>query len=125
MPDIQRNMMALMKYPFEPSSYTNLVAPIAIQQAGEALRTYMSDPKYWNPHAGAQLFTAMAAAHPATRFLTSWIWKSEVKGMTGGAHKGPGLSSGLDVEALFAPDKPFFYHNAYNMTDDRIELFAN
>ncbi|QHQ36344.1 patatin-like phospholipase family protein [Algicella marina] len=124
-PDIQHNSTALMKYLVDPTSYQNLFAPVAIRQAGEALQTYMSDPKYWNPNAFAQLTTAMAAANPMTRFMTSWLWKSEMTGLTGGHHKGPGLSTNLNVEELFEPDKPFLYHNAWNMTDDRIEMFAN
>ncbi len=124
-PDIQRNTEALIRYMFDPQSYRNLAAPIATQQAVAALQTYMSDPKYWNPHAFAELATTMAAANPITRFMTSMIWKSEMKGMTGGAHKGPGLSTGLDIKKLFEPERPFLYHNAWNMTDDQIELFAN
>lgn len=124
-PDIENNMAAMWKFMMDPASYRNLYAPEALKDWAQTYQKFLSDPKYWNPHAGAQLFTAFAAANPALRFMTSMIWKSEMKGLAGGAHKGAGLSSNMDVSQLFAPDKPFIYHNAWNMTDDRLELFAN
>lgn len=124
-PDIQGTVAALQKFILDPKSYENLIVPEAIEKATRLFTKFMSSPEYWNPHAFNELAFAMAAANPVTRYLVSIMWLSEITGLAGGKHPGKGLSASLDIESLYKPDKPFLYHNAWNLREDRIQLFAN
>lgn len=124
-PNLQSWMQASMEFVADPKSYENLVSPAAINTAMQRWQTFMSDPKYWAPAGFNQLFSAMAAANPMMRFIVSLFWLSPLTGLTGGVQTGPSLTPDTDVEALFEDGKPFIYHNAWNMADDRMELFCN
>ena len=124
-PNIQGNIEALQKFIFNPKSYENLIVPEAIEKATQMFTKFMSSPEYWNPHAFNQLALAMAAANPVTRYMVSMMWLSEITGLTGGKQPGKGLTESLDIESLYKPDKPFLYHNAWNLEEDRIQLFVN
>ncbi|MGB0507757.1 MAG: patatin-like phospholipase family protein [Pikeienuella sp.] len=124
-PNLQSWAEAGMKFMTDPKSYQNLVSPAATAIAMERWQTFMSDPKYWQPAGFNQLFAATAAANPITRFLVSLMWLSPLTGLTGGSQPGPSLTPNTDVDALFNPGQPFVYHNAWNMRDDKIQLFSN
>lgn len=124
-PDLQGGFNALSKFMTDPSSYENLFAPDAIQKATEHYIQFVSDPSYWNPNAFNELMSDIAAANPLTRYMVSMMWLSNMNGLTGGSHKGPSLSTSFDFEQIYRPDKPFLYHNAWNLAKDKIQLFAN
>lgn len=124
-PNLQSWMEATVKFMTDPKSYENLFSPAATDIAIDRWKTFMSDPKYWQPAGFNQLFSAMAAANPVTRYMVSSMWLSPLTGMTGGDQKGPSLTPNTNVDALFEPDKPFVYHNAWNMKEDKMELFCN
>jgi hypothetical protein len=68
------------------------------------------------------------AVHPFCRFLTSLIYRS---GMTGLArmyypdHPNSGIHFDIEWSNLFLPDRPVLYFTAYNLTDQRPEVFIN
>lgn len=125
-PDIQGINRAAWNYLFDPASYRDLVAPEAVARAARLWRTFLSDPRTWNPNGFSQLALETAAANPVSRFLVSWAWKSGINGLTGGSDgAGPGLTRGADFERLYDAHRPFIYHNAWDLKHDRIQLFAN
>lgn len=57
--------------------------------------------------------------------MTSMIYKSKTRGLARVWYQDSALLGAIKFENLYKPGKPVLYHNAYNLTDDRLELFSN
>jgi predicted acylesterase/phospholipase RssA len=53
------------------------------------------------------------------------MYKSKTRGLSRVWYKDSALLGSIKFENLYKPGKPVLYHNAYNLTDDRLELFSN
>lgn len=57
--------------------------------------------------------------------MTSMMYKSANRGLSRIYYPDSALLERIKFENLYLPGKPVLYHNAYNLTDDRLELFSN
>lgn len=122
-PAMARNTVEFM---MDPESYRNLVVPSAIQQAGGEILSFMRDPGLWNmANINALMLNQVMAVNPFTRFMTSLMYKSKTRGLARIYYPDSAFLNQLKFDRLEQPGKPFLYHNAYNLTDDRLELFSN
>jgi predicted acylesterase/phospholipase RssA len=64
------------------------------------------------------------AVNPAIRFLTAMLYKSKIKGLSKLYYPDSKLLSAIDFDKLAAAE-PFIYHNAWNLTQQELVLFAN
>lgn len=115
-----------MDFILDPRSYRNLVVPDAILAATEELVRFATDPRQWsNSNFNTLILNQILAVNPWSRFMTSLMYKSKTKGLSRIYYPDSALLAEIKFENLYKPGKPVLYHNAYNLTDDRLELFSN
>jgi predicted acylesterase/phospholipase RssA len=59
------------------------------------------------------------------RFLTAMAYKSEIDGMTKLHYPDSKFINSLHFKTLDGENKPYIFHNAFNLETNQIELFAN
>ncbi|MGZ8367282.1 MAG: hypothetical protein ACXWVK_00890 [Rhodoplanes sp.] len=73
----------------------------------------------------SKLALEFSAAHPFTRFLTSMMYLSNVNGLSKMYYKNSIFLNAINFKRIKGEDKPFIFHNAFNLATKQIELFAN
>ena len=125
-PNIPKLMENAAAFILDPKSYNNLVVPHKIIDAAEDLLRFMTDPRQWTPaYFNTLIHNSVMAANPIARFLTSMVYLSPTKGLSQLFYPDSPILSALDLDALSGPDKPHVYHNAYNLTQQRLQVFCN
>ncbi len=125
-PDWMASISNAVSFALDPRSYENLVIPDAILAAYEEILRFASDPRQWtSSNFNVLILNQILAVNPWSRFMTSLIYKSKTQGLSRVYYKDSALLNSIKFERLYEPGKPFMYHNAYNLTDDRLELFSN
>ncbi|MEO1457085.1 MAG: patatin-like phospholipase family protein [Pseudomonadota bacterium] len=124
-PDIQQNTRAMLEFMASPQAYTNLFAPEAIQRASRMWMTYMTTPAMWNEGDTDNLMLELMAANPMSRFMVSMMYLSKINGLSRIYFEDSTFLKQIAFDNLYLPDRPFLYHNAFNLDTDTIDLFAN
>ncbi len=125
-PDFVSAARNAVDFVLDPHSYRNLVVPDAVQEATEVCLGYLTDPARWSvANFNDLLLNQVLAVHPWSRFLTSWIYKSRTNGLSRIFYPDSPLLARIDFAKLAEPGRPILYHNAYNLTRERLELFSN
>jgi len=125
-PDWRAMTEGMMSFMLNPASYQDLFVPETILRATNDLWAIARDPTSWtSAHLRPAIFNAVMAANPMTRFMTSALWLSPVTGLSKVYEPDNPLFQQIDFAALHQPGKPVVYHNAYNLTDHRLEQFSN
>ena len=107
-------------------SYENLIVPEAIQEAAENVWAFATDPTQWNMYGYNNLiFNDILRISPISRFMTSMIWQGSPVGISQIYYPENKVLQDIKFDRLFAKNKPVIYHNAYNLTDQKLELFGN
>ena len=128
-PDFVGNYFKAIRYLADPASYRDIILPRHIYESMRRVAGMLTDRKYWNrSHLNMALLNDLIAVHPVCRFLTSLIYRSGVTGLARmyyPGHPNYGIHFDIKWSNLFLPDRPVLYFNAYNLTDQRPELFIN
>jgi predicted acylesterase/phospholipase RssA len=128
-PDFIGNYFKAMEYVSNPASYRDLFLPAHIYESVQRLSRMVCDPKQWGAsNLNMAMLNDVLAVHPVSRFLVSLIYRSGVTGqarMYYPEHANSGMHFDVQWSNLFLPDRPVLYFNAYNLTDQRPELFVN
>lgn len=125
-PDWLDSLRNTVDFVLDPRSYHNPVVPDAILAATEELARFATDPRQWtNSNFNILILNQVLAVNPWSRFMTSMIYKSKTRGLSRIFYQDSALLAQIRFENLYQPGKPVLYHNAYNLTDDRLELFSN
>lgn len=125
-PDFEANLRNAVSFVLDPRNYSNLVVPEAILAAVEEIWKFASDPRQWSvANFNSLVLNQMLAVNPWSRFMTSWMYKSKTRGMSRIYYPQSAFLDQIDFEKLYEPNRPVLYHNAYNITKDRLELFSN
>lgn len=125
-PDWEAAIRNAVEFCVDPRSYHNLVVPDAIQAAAADIAGFMADPRKWSmANLNSLILNQFLAVNPWTRFMTSWIYKSKTKGLSRIYYPDSAFLAQPDFDSLYKPGRPVLYHNAYNLSDDRLELFSN
>lgn len=124
-PDFQQVMRAAQEYVMNPASYQYLVSPEAIYRTMRQTWETMTNPERWNEGDINNLMLELGAAHPMTRFMTGLMYLSKVNGLSRIYYKNSSLMKSINVENLYKPDRPCIYHNAWDLDNQKIQLFSN
>jgi len=65
------------------------------------------------------------APNPLVRYLTSMMYLSNINGLSRINYPDSEFMKGIDFEALKGPGKPDIFHNAWNLDEQKLALFAN
>jgi len=145
-PDWAGNAEAMLEFLTEPQNYKNAFLPKEIirsfRHTMSAMRR-MSTPA-WRRHGDDQhqryevefnefsegdfnrwTLNDVLAVNPAVRFLTALIYKSNITGLSRLFYEDSRFLKQIKFENVFKTDKPFIYYNAWNLTQQKLQLFAN
>jgi predicted acylesterase/phospholipase RssA len=124
-PDLVALTRATVEFLADIESYRNIVLPGKMLDLVRDAFAFSVDPKRWNQGDLSKLALEFNAAHPATRFLTSLMYLSNLNGLSKMYYKNSTFLNSIDFERIKEPGKPFIFHNAFNLATKKIELFAN
>ncbi len=125
-PDYARYSTSLIEFVTNPKSYRHLVVPDMIMRAVEDVLKFSVDPAQWSRgNLNSLIYNSILAPNPLVRYLTSAMYLSPLNGLARIWYPNSAFLQQIDFAALEAPDKPAIYHNAYNLSDQRLELFSN
>lgn len=125
-PNFPKMVENTIAFVLDPANYHNLVVPHKIQEATTDLMNFMSNPLRWNvADFNTTMLNSVFAANPITRFFTSLTYLSRNKGLSQVFYPDSPVLAKIDFDALYEPDKPCIYHNAYNLTRQELQLFCN
>jgi len=125
-PDFEAAATNALNFTLDATNYRNLVIPEAIKQASEDIVAFMADPGQWSQaNFNSLMLNQVMAVNPVTRFMTSLMYQSDTKGLSRIFYPDSAFLEQIDFAALSQPGRPVLYHNAYNLTDQRLELFSN
>ena len=125
-PDFEAATENALNFVLDSDNYRNLVVPEAIKTASEDMLGFMTDPGRWSQaNFNTMLLNDVLAVNPVSRFMTSLMYKSNTKGLARVFYPDSAFLQQIDFQALYQPGRPVLYHNSYNLTDQRLELFSN
>ncbi len=125
-PDFEAAATNALNFTLDSDNYRNLVIPEAIKQASEDIVAFMGDPGKWSQaNFNSLILNQVMAVNPVSRFMTSLMYQSNTKGLSRIFYPDSAFLQQINFENLYQPGRPVLYHNAYNLTDQRLELFSN
>ncbi|CAA7620587.1 conserved hypothetical protein [Candidatus Terasakiella magnetica] len=125
-PDYESSISNTLNFVMDSDNYRNLVVPEAIKEASDEIVSFMSSPGKWSAaNLNSLVLNQMLAVNPMSRFMTSLMYKSNTKGLSRIFYPDSAFLQQIDFKALYGKDRPILYHNAYNLTDQALELFSN
>lgn len=125
-PNFSKMLDNTMQFILDPKNYENLVVPHKIEESARELFNFICNPGQWKPaYVNPLILNSVMAANPISRFFTSMIYLSPSTGLAQMFYPDSPMLAKLDFQALSGPDTPHIYHNAYNLTQQRLDLFCN
>jgi predicted acylesterase/phospholipase RssA len=125
-PNMGEYLNRMLAFVTTPESYENLIVPQAIQESAENVWAFACDPTQWNmANFNNLMLNDILRANPFARFMTSMMWKGSPNGIAQVYYPDSALLNSIRFDRLYEKSKPVIHHNAYNITDQRLELFGN
>lgn len=110
----------------DPRSYRDLVVPEMIYEAWADLAQFAMSPGDWTEgNINHVIFNSLMAPNPVFRFASSLMYLSNLKGLSQIYYPNARVLKQINFENLYQKDRPYIYHNAYNLSGQDIELFSN
>lgn len=120
------NWQALVQFAADPKSYDNLFLPNEMLNAAQRATTHLFNPSNWSKRGDwNDLVLELLAANPFVRYYCSMMFLSKIDGLARLYYPESSLLERLNFDNLRKPNKPFMYHNAWNLSKKRLEQFAN
>ena len=120
------NTRAFFQFFADPNNYQNLVLPDKIVESARHTAALLADRSKWNEGDINQwIHNDVMAINPAIRFMTSLMFKSNVTGLSRIYYPDSNFINEIKFNKLYEADKPFIFHNAWNLTKQDLFLFAN
>jgi predicted acylesterase/phospholipase RssA len=126
-PDWSANIGALSAFLGNPATYRDLLLPQRnIAESIQATIAFMTNPRDWTEGDFNQwTLNNVMAVNPLTRFLTSMMFLSSVTGLSRIYYPGSNFLKAIDFDKLKTKSHTSIFHNAWNLTKQRLELFYN
>jgi predicted acylesterase/phospholipase RssA len=125
-PDWFGNARALSAFLGDYRNYQNLVLPDRMLEAARQTALFMMSPNKWNEGDFNQWVLNHAfAANPFVRFMTSMMYLSNITGLSRILYPDSEFMKSIKFDRLYEADKPYIYHNAWNLSRQQLDLFSN
>jgi predicted acylesterase/phospholipase RssA len=126
-PDLAANVGALNAFLGNPATYRDLFLPP--RNIAESIRQtilFINNPRDWTEGDFNQwTLNNVMAVNPLIRFLTSMIYLSNITGLSRIYYPGSNFLKAIDFDKLKTKPDTSIFHNAWNLTKQRLELFYN
>jgi predicted acylesterase/phospholipase RssA len=126
-PDLSHYAGALTAFLGNPASYHDLLLPPRdIRQSIQQTLSFLTNPRAWTEGDFNQwTLNNMMAVNPVMRFLTSLMYLSDLKGLSRIYYANSNFLKAIDFAKLKQKTHTSIFHNAWNLTKQRLELFSN
>lgn len=128
-PDIGAHAARMASHLTDPETWSRLLLPDRLGESIGAWTQFLRDPGRWHQaEFNALLVNDGIALNPFVRLAFSTLYSAPMPGLSRvhyADHPRQGDRYGLMLEELYRPGRPRIYTNAYNMDDQRLELFTN
>jgi predicted acylesterase/phospholipase RssA len=120
------NAQAMTQFFLNPDSYKNLWLPDQMMAAAKDTLAFMSDRARWNAgDYNRWMLNSVLASNPFVRYWISMMYLSNISGLSRIHYPESTFMKAIKFERLFEDGKPFIFHNAWNISKQRLELFSN
>ncbi|HMF20777.1 MAG TPA: patatin-like phospholipase family protein [Pseudolabrys sp.] len=120
------NTRAMVEFFSSPESYENLWLPEKIAESAKETLAFMSDHTKWNQgDFNRWVLNDVLAVNPFIRYWASMMYLSNISGLSRIHYPESSFMKAIKFERLYENDKPFIFHNAWNITRQRLDLFSN
>ncbi len=117
---------ALVEFLLTPDSYRNILLPNEIARSIGNTLAMMTDPTKWNEgDFNRWMLNDVLAVHPLSRFWNSLMYLSDISGLSRIYWPESSFMKAIKFDRLYQQDKPFLFHNAWNISKQKLELFSN
>ena len=124
--DSAANLRALTNFVLDPDSYKNLWLPHHMMEAAKDTLAFLQNPARWNEgDFNRWMLNSVLSANPFVRYWTSMMYLSRVSGLSRIHYPESTFMQAIKFHRLFEKDKPFIFHNAWNISKQRLDLFSN
>lgn len=124
--DNRANMRAMVEFMADPRSYQNLWLPDKVMDAAKDTLAFLADRSRWNEgDTNRWILNSVLAVNPFVRYWTSMMYLSNISGLSRINYPDSSFMQAIKFDRLFEPGKPFIFHNAWNITKQRLDLFSN
>jgi predicted acylesterase/phospholipase RssA len=125
-PDWRTNTQALVQFVSDPTNYQNLWLPREIAESLRQTFLFLTDRSKWTEGDFNQwVFNNVLAVNPFIRYLASLMYLSNVNGLSRIYYPDSTFMKRIDFEKLYQSGKPHIFHNAWNLTKQKLQLFSN
>jgi len=120
------NARAMIDFWTDPRSYQNLWLPDKIMKSAQETLKFLSDRTKWNEgDYNNWLLNHVLAVNPFVRYWTSMMYLSNISGLSRIYWPESNFMKGIKFQRLYEKNKPFIFHNAWNITQKRLDIFSN
>jgi predicted acylesterase/phospholipase RssA len=123
-PDLKGNTEAVMRFMMDPKSYDKIWLPDQFMKQAMNAMAFFTGPNRSSEGDLNNLILNSMAANPLMRFMSSMMFLSETNGLSRIYYPDSTFLNSINFENLYKKDT-FLYHNAWNLTKQRMEQFAN
>ena len=125
-PDNRANLGALFQFLLDPTNYKNVVMPNEILRSVSSTMDMMTDKSKWNEgDINRWWLNDVLAVNPMSRFMTSMMYLSNISGLSRILYPESSFMKAIKFHRLYEKDKPFIFHNAWNISKTELQLFCN
>lgn len=120
------NMKAMMEFWIDPQTYRNLWLPDKLMEAAQESIKFMSDRSLWNEgDFNRFVLNSVLAPNPFVRYWMSMMYLSNISGLSRIYYPESSFMRAIKFNRLYDKGKPFIFHNAWNITKKKLDLFSN
>jgi predicted acylesterase/phospholipase RssA len=132
--DLFGNTRALMEFVSNPDSYKNVWLPHrmmdSFKETMELISNHLPDRdsgfKKWDEgDINKWILNQAMAPNPFVRYLTSMMYLSNVTGLSRINYPNSDFMKGIKFDRLFEEEKPWIFHNAWNLDEQELAFFSN
>lgn len=125
-PDNGAILKAVLDFWRDPETYKNLWLPEHVMKAGQDSIRFMSDQSLWNEgDFNRFVLNSVLAPNPFVRYWMSMMYLTNVTGLSRINYPQSTFMRSIKFERLFERGKPFIFHNAWNISKQKLALFSN
>lgn len=127
------NSRAMMEFASDPDSYKHLWQPHKMMDAFNETMSLLYDHspmrrkyKKWDRgDINGWILNQVLAPNPAVRYLTSLMYLSNITGLSRINYPDSEFMKRIRFDRLFGEDKPWIFHNAWNLDTQELAFFSN
>ncbi|HVV62920.1 MAG TPA: patatin-like phospholipase family protein [Pseudolabrys sp.] len=120
------NASAVIEFFTSPNNLKDVWLPKHMMDAARDTLSFMTDQARWNRgDFNRWILNSVLAANPFVRYWSSLMYLSNISGLSRIHYPESTFIKDIHFERLYQDNKPFIFHNAWNISQNRLELFSN